>query len=165
MGAAGQLLAGRMEHGGHRVLLMGSLDRAKRGGWTSWAAVHGRWSLACCRRHCWIRWKAVLAWDGWLERRSVVTSCWRWLVVDAKWGWQDRWLKEASGGRLDRGRRRADVCGPAADRGALVLGLMEWGRIRAMGVEDGCWKMGQMVAVSGGFGSHGCRTKMEKMGF
>ncbi|KAL5993051.1 hypothetical protein ACLOJK_013971 [Asimina triloba] len=63
---------------------------------------------------------------------------------------EDRWLKEASGGRLDCGRKRADVCGPAADRGALVLGLMEWGRMRAMGVEDGCWKMGQMVTVGGG---------------
>ncbi|KAL5981422.1 hypothetical protein ACLOJK_015482 [Asimina triloba] len=56
------------------------------------------WGLACCRRHCWIRWKAVLAWDGWLERRSVVTSCWRWLAVDANMGAAGPWVLSAMEG-------------------------------------------------------------------
>ncbi|KAL6009727.1 hypothetical protein ACLOJK_000156 [Asimina triloba] len=48
----------------------------------------------------------------------------------------------------------------------FVAGL-DGGLGRCWSVEDGCStlrRMEQMVAVGGGFGSHGCRTKME-MGF
>ncbi|KAL5979426.1 hypothetical protein ACLOJK_019325 [Asimina triloba] len=80
---------GEMDMGGFWAEVSASVARCGVG----WLQLLGRQRAAC--------WSdAVSPSTGCL----AAGSCWWWLAVDAKWGWQDRWLKEASGGRCRRSR-------------------------------------------------------------